>query len=448
MAPKLRISLTAGLLAVVLSAIGAVHAADLTQAADEAPATQPSCATTDLQWGDDETAALFGATVAVNGQTALVGIPGFSTAFVTPPVDPPYIQGRVAVFTCEATTQTWTRTASIQLPATEANQQIDFGVSTALQGHLAAIGARYGVYVYKRQGSHWNPVVEILPKNPDVGIIGTPAEQWGSVIAFKNDVLAVAVTEIDSTPGPDGIGYVTSYHFHVDLYQIVTHGDGGAAIRIARLNAPAGDTGIFGASLAFNGDTLVVGDPPNTTAYLYKRHGLTFSLDQTLTAAEATPNSAFGLAAAISKDVILIGAPDEDPIFDWFGIASEGAVYAFRHESGPGSPWVETQHFNAAAMSGPYAGFGASLAVNRHGQAVIGTPSPYDDRGTEYGPTFLYTLQGSQFVLSTATRQLPYPATSLGITDEYLIRGFVANTNGGDVFSGASIINLNDLPAN
>ncbi len=241
---------------------------------------------------------------------------------------------------------------------------------------------------------------------------------------------------------------MTSTSYHVDVYQIVTLGDRGAAIRIARLNAPAGDTGIFGASLALNGETLVVGDPPNTTAYLYKRHGFTFTLDQTLTATEATPSSAFGLAAAISKNVILIGAPQEDPILDWFGVASQGAVYAFRHESGPDSPWVETQHFSAAAMGGPYASFGGSLAVNRNGQAVIGTPSPYDVRGVQYGPTFLYTLQGGQFVFSQPLQQIPNPATSLGITDEYLIRGFVANTTAGDVFSGATIVNLSDLPAN
>jgi hypothetical protein len=81
----------------------------------------------------------------------------------------------------------------------------------------------------------------------------------------------------------------------------------------------------------------------------------------------------------------------------------------FRRKSGPDSPWVETQHFNpAATSSSPSADFGGSLAVNRDGQAVIGTPKAYDyESQTEYRPAFLYALQGGQFVLSLATPVQP-----------------------------------------
>jgi FG-GAP repeat protein len=425
---KLRLSLAVCLVPVVLSAMGAV------QAADTALQAQPSCASTSLvESGDDVGADMFGASVAMSGQTALAKMPGFDSAFISPPVPPPYVVGRVAVFTCEASTQTWTRTASIQLPATEANQNIALGASVALQGNLAAIGAQYGVYLYKGQGQTWSPIAKIIPDNSHEG---APVELWGSVIALSDHVLAIGVTEITSPSS------AVPRNYYVDIYQIITLGDRGAAFRIARLKPPAGDTGVFGAALALQGDTLVVGDPPDTTAYVYKRHGFTFELDQTLTAAEATTSSGFGTTVALSKGVILIGAPSEDPIFDWFGVASSGAVYAFRHESGPDSPWIETQHFNAM-NSGPLAAFGGSLAVNRHGLAVIGTPSPYDFRDNEYGPTFFYTLQGGQFVLSTQSRGLE-PATSLGITDEYLVTGFVANAGAGGSFSGVTIENLKD----
>jgi hypothetical protein len=441
MASRLRFSLGACLLAVVLSAAGTVQAADAT------PATQPSCATTQLLGNNEEGGDAFGASVAVNGQTALVGIPDFSTAFVSPPVPPPYVDGRVAVFTCEASTQTWTRTGTIQLPATDANEDIALGVAVAVQDDLAAIGAQYGLYIYKRQGQNWNQVVKLVPKNSHEGIIGTPAEQWGSVIAFNDDVLALGVTEITSTPGPGGIGYLTSNSYYVDVYQIITLGDRGAAIRIARLKPPAGDTGAFGASLALKGDTLVVGDPPDTTAYVYQRHGLTFTLEQKLTAAEATTSSQFGKSAAISKDVILIGAPGENAITNNFEVVSAGAIYAFRHKSGPDSPWVETQHFSPASLGvEQYSAFGASVGVNRKGQAAIGTPSAYDfETQTEYGPTFLYTLQQGQFTLTSVTAlNINVPAYSLGITDEYLITGSL------DEFlnSGAAITNLDTLPAN
>ena len=431
MVSKPRISLAACLLPVALSAAGTVRAAD------EAPATRASCASTILAGDDEEGDADFGAAVAVSGQTALVGIPGFSTAFVTPPVNPPYVSGRVAVFTCEASTQTWTRTATIQLPATETNQYITLGVSTALQDDLAAIGATDGLYVYRRQGQNWNQILQISPTNTN----GTlPYEKWGSVIALDDHVLAIQVTEVTSNSAPGNL--------YVDLYQIVTHGDHAAAIRIARLKPPAGDTGRFGASLALKEDTLVVGDPPDTTVYVYKRHGFTFKLDQKLTGTEATPNTGFGSAVAIAKDVILIGAGGEDLVINpGFGIASSGAVYAFRHTSGPHSPWVETQHFSPATTN--YSDFGGSLTVNDKGQAAIGTPSAYDfEEQTSYGPTFFYTLQEGQFVLSSASPQYPglAPATYLGITDEYLITGSVANAGAGGSVSGASITNLTSEP--
>jgi len=442
MASKLRISLAACLLPVVFSAAG------MAQAADASP--QPTCNTTGLNPNDDETGDAFGGSVAVNGQTALVAIPLFSTAFVTPPVPPPYVSGRVAVFTCDTNSQAWTRTGSIQLAATEANQGVLFAFSAALQGDLAVIGTQQeGVYIYKGQGQNWNQIAQILPKNSQTGIIGTPAEQWGSVIAFDGHVLAVGGVEIISSPGPGGIGFVTSGSYFVDVYQIVTLGDRGAAIRIARLRPPTGDTGGFGGSLALDRDTLVVGDPPDVTAYIYKRRGLTFRLEQTITGAGATSASGFGTTVAISKDVILVGAPSEDLIADSFGVDSEGAVYVFRRKAGPHSPWVQTQRLSPAESGiNRYAAFGGSLAVNRNGQAVIGAPGATDFQGTDHGPTFLYTLQGGQFVLSmTPQFSAQIPSTSVAMTDEYLISGSFFFEHG-FLISGAEITNLTQLPAN
>ncbi|MDB6013915.1 MAG: hypothetical protein JWL65_6165 [Gammaproteobacteria bacterium] len=431
MASKLRFSLAACLIPVVLSIVSTVQAAD-TPAADAAQAPQPSCATTLLEPNDQEGGDGFGYSVAVHGQTALVGIPLFSTAFVTPPVPPPYVSGRVAVFNCDASTQTWTRTGTIQLAATEANQPIGLGFAVALQGDLAAIGAQYGLYIYKRQGQNWNQVVKLLPKD-------NSNEQWGAVLAFKDNVLALGVTVPSLTS-------TIPNTYYVDVYQILILGDHGTAIRIARLKPSAGDTGAFGASLALNADTLVVGDPPDTTAYVYRRRGFTFTLEQKLTGAEATTASEFGSAVAISKDVILIGAPGENAIYNNFEVVSEGAAYAFRHESGPDSPWVETQHFTPATLGYvSYASFGGTVAVNGKGQAVIGTPGAYDfETQTEYGPTFLYTLQGGQFALTSLLSSEQPPATSMGITNEYVITGYLDE----GLNSGAEIWDLDTLPTN
>lgn len=440
MASELRPSLMAGLLSVVLCVAGTVQTAGTASAADVASATRPSCTNSNgVMANDEEGADGFGGSVAVNGQTALVGIPFFSTAFVEPPVPPPYINGRVAVFTCDASTQAWVRTGSIQLPASDTNEYIPFGFAVALQGDLAVVGtAVEGFYVYKRQGQNWNQVANVAPENPTSGTT-TPTSyvEFGSIIALKDDVLAVGVTD------ESRLGSVPN-SYYVDVYQIITWGERGAAIRIARLRPPAGDTGAFGQSLALHGDTLVVGDAPDTTVYVYKRRGFTFVLDQKITGKEATPGTGFGTAVAIADNVILVGAPGENTTSDGNGVETEGAVYAFRHEAGPDSRWVETQHFSPASPR--YAYFGGSLAVNNVGQAVIGTPRPWDyETGTEYGSTYLYTLQGGQFVLPQSEPTLGGPATSLGITDEYLISGALFYEYGYQL-SGAGITNLTDLP--
>ncbi|MGA7538380.1 MAG: hypothetical protein WBW93_06395 [Steroidobacteraceae bacterium] len=67
--------------------------------------------------------------------------------------------------------------------------------------------------VLKVIGQNWQQIVKIVPKNSEEGIIGTPAQHWGSVIAFDDGVLAVGVTEITSTAGPGGIGYITSNNY-------------------------------------------------------------------------------------------------------------------------------------------------------------------------------------------------------------------------------------------
>jgi hypothetical protein len=84
--------------------------------------------------------------------------------------------------------------------------------------------------------------------------------------------------------------------------------------------------------------------------------------------------------------------------------------------------------------------------VNNVGQAVIGTPRPWDyETETEYGPTFFYTLQGGQFVLPQSQAALGGPATYLGMTAEYLISGALFDEYGFQV-SGAGITNLSQLP--
>ncbi len=112
----------------------------------------------------------------------------------------------------------------------------------------------------------------------------------------------------------------------------------------------------FGAAVAVQGDTAVVGAPGTYeatgyagAAYVFSRSGSTWTQTQTLAASDGKPGGAFGQAVALDGATIAVGT-----------YASPGAVYVFGLS---GTTWVEQAKLVDPADAGGY-GFGSDLAMD------------------------------------------------------------------------------------
>ncbi len=196
----------------------------------------------------------FGQTVAIDGDTILVGAPQFSAP------------GSAHVFTFNSGTSTWSRVADLTASNGLAND--DFGFSVAIQGDTAIIGAT----------------------GHDGALMDT-----GSVYTFLKPVA----------------GWVSS-------------------TETQRLQASSPTTsGGFGRSVAIDGDIALVGSPGGGSpgsAYLLIRTAGTWTVDAKFTGLGASGQDTFGSAVALSGTTGLVGALGDDRLNPAF---NAGRAYLF-----------------------------------------------------------------------------------------------------------------------
>jgi hypothetical protein len=238
-----------------------------------------------------------GTAVAVSGDTVIIGTPG--------------INGDVGgAFVYVRSGTTWTRQA--KLTATGASVGDDVGETVALRGNTALIGAPayFGgaspaVYVFQRSGSTWAEKKKLV--NSD-GVAGD--EFGGSLALFDNAILVGA--EQHQVGANYGQGRVYIY-------------SGSAWDTESTIDSPGGiPDGHFGASIAVDGNRLVVGETGQNSAHLYySDHGI-WSLQSSLI---DVVGSYFGGTVAASNGTILIGAE-----FDGTGSTHGGRAYLFQDD--------------------------------------------------------------------------------------------------------------------
>jgi hypothetical protein len=137
----------------------------------------------------------------------------------------------------------------------------------------------------------------------------------------------------------------------------------------------------FGSAIAISGDTLVVGAPDDDlpgglhegSAYVFVRSGNGWIEQQKLRASDPAAGALFGASVAIQGDTLVVGAPDP-------GLSS-GAAYVFVRS---GSTWVEQQKL--AGFGGDFgdsvALWGNSLVVGAWGEFVGGAAYVFVRSGT------------------------------------------------------------------
>lgn len=326
----------------------------------------------------------FGASVGIDGPTAMVGIPGYFAEDAQGNFDPTK-RGRVGVFTRSADGSTWTRTGTLAADDLSSNEG-SFGAALALKGSHVAVASEGALRIFTQTGTSWTQTATILAQ------AGSPSDYEPPVImpvvAFDGRYLVVEV----QTRVTLNITLCSLNVYSVDA--------AGTAQFLGSVTPPigAGDQAII-SSVALENGTLVVGggffdlvaNVGHPGVWVYSSVATQPLVPQFLQPADVTPNSQFGFSVAIWNQTILVGAPNEDVDIDPVSFnGSSGAVYMFAR--GPGG-WTETQKI----VPGNVGSFGTSVAFNQYG-ALLSAPSSTNNFATILGETDGYAWQGGQLV--------------------------------------------------
>lgn len=272
----------------------------------------------------------FGSSVSISGDTALIG-----TADLVSTASP---DGAAYVFTRDAG-GIWTEQAILQ--ASDAQADDNFGVSVSISGDTAVVGADEedggtgdplsfsgAAYVFARDaGGNWTEQTILRASDAAAG------DAFGRSVSISGDTVLVGAS------GGSAVSIGAAYVFTRDA--------GGNWTEHAILEASDSQPGdVFGFSVALSGDRAVVGaqgedggagDPLSGSgaAYVFMRDSGGIWSEQTiLRASDAQVDDVFGFPVSISNDTVLLGAFHEDGgVGD--PVLLSGASYVFQQQPGP-----------------------------------------------------------------------------------------------------------------
>jgi uncharacterized repeat protein (TIGR01451 family) len=294
----------------------------------------------------------FGSAVAMEGDTAVVGVPGKDGEG-----SEDYDTGTVFVFVRVGST--WTRQATLLPPTPVA--QLHFGSSVAISGDTVVVGAPGSnssptgrAYVYVRSGQSWTVQATL------VGLDTAWTDAFAANVAVSGDTAVVTAPEADTPFGYDsGAVYVFARSGSTWSQQQ----------KLLSTDLAAQD--YFGTSVAIEGDTTLVGAPGDDTgvagsgsAYVFTRTGVVWTQQQKLLPSNAASGDWFASAIGLSGTVAVVSAPAADSP----NASDSGKVVVFE---AVGGVWTQT-----ATLVSPtpqtYARFGNTIAVSG-GVVVVGS---------------------------------------------------------------------------
>jgi FG-GAP repeat protein len=301
----------------------------------------------------------FGYSVAVSGNTAVVGAYGTNGA------------GAAYIYVKGSSGWPTTPTATLADPA--ATSSDFFGYSVAVSGNTAVVGAwatnseAGSAYIYVKGSSGWPTAPTATLADP----AATSDDSFGTSVAVSGKT---AVVGADGTNNGGGAAYF-----------YVRGSSGWPTIPTTTLADPAATSGdFFGLSVAASGNTAVVGadgtaDGTNSfagAAYIYVKGSSGWPTTPTATLADpaATSDDSFGASVAVSGNTAVIGAPNT--------AGDAGAAYIYVTGS---SGWPTTP---TATLADPAATshdvFGGSVAAVSGHTAAVGAYGTNTYAGAAY----------------------------------------------------------------
>jgi hypothetical protein len=362
----------------------------------------------------DGAAFAFGFSVAISGETAVVGSPfddGPAGSF----------QGSAYVFARSG--GVWS--LQQRLFALDAASGDFFGISVAISGETVVVGSsgadggaglsQGSAYVFARSGGVWTQQQKLAA--PDAAAF----DQFGVSVAISGD------TAVVGSPGADGAGGIDQGSAYVFARS------GGAWTQQQKLAAPdAAAFDQFGGSVAISGDTIVASSPfddgaggiDQGSAYVFAHSGGVWTQQQKLEAPDAAGIDEFGISVAISGDTVVVGAPFDD------GAAGidQGSAYVFARVGGV---WSQQQKLEAPDPE-EEGKFGISVAIG-DATAVIGSSGDDGAGGANQGSAYVFARSGGVW-----SQQQKLEASDAEGGDQF---GFSVGISGGTVVVGSTFGN-------
>lgn len=412
----------------------------------------------------------FGSSVAVSGDTVVIGAPqeNSSTAGVNSiPNDSGTYTGAAYVFVRSGTT--WSQQA--YLKASQVSNSDYFGQSVAISGDTVVVGSHgedsstTGVdgtpnesssfagaaYVFVRSGTTWSQ--QAFLKASQV----SSDDYFGFAVAVSGDTVVVGAHQEDSSTA--GVNSVPDElaSFAGAAYVFVRNGSTWSQQAYLKAGqVTSGDS--FGRSVAVSGDSVVVGaggedgSSPNVNgpvnelasgagaAYVFVRSGTTWSQQAYLKARDVTAGDGFGAAVAIAGNTVVVGATGEDGSstgvngVDNDSASGAGAAYVFVRS---GTTWTRQAYLKASQVT-TLDNFGNSVAISGDTVVVGAHQEDGSTAGVNGTVNELTNNAGAAYVFvrnGTAWSQQAYLKASQVSAPDYF--GWSVAVSGDTVIAGA-----------
>jgi hypothetical protein len=241
-------------------------------------------------------------------------------------------------------------------------------------------------YVFVRSGSVWTIQQKLTAALPGAGPDGATGDNFGNSIALSGDTAVIGSHKDDDSGSASGSAYVfvrsgTAWTVEAKLTATLPSGETDGATNDD-----------FGHSVAVSGDTVVIstyGDDDqgaeSGSAYVFVRDGSTWSAQQKLLATlpggtpDGAANDFFGISVALSGDTALIGCNKNG--------VPPGTAYVFVRDD---STWSVQQKLGAPPGD-TGSNFGYSVALSG-GTAIVGTRGD-NDQGSNSGAAYVFTFE-------------------------------------------------------
>ena len=324
-----------------------------------------------LRASDPAIEDMFGSTVALSSDLALISAAGDNTAAG---VD----AGSVYAF--RRTGQMWNELGKLAKETSVGGER--FGSQLVLDGDSAVVASQQDVQfgaatVFRHSVAGWRQEVSLKPREP------SQSDAFGHAVTVDGDVAVVGAPTDDP-------GAVAADSGAVYVFKRST----GESQQLMRLTAPRPVTAeSFGFAVQATNDLLVVGAPPDLnagpmtpgSAYVLRRLGDSWAHEAVLVPQDGTPRQLFGSAVAVSGDTIAVGSRLANSALG----ERTGAAYVFVRE---GSRWVQQAKL-VGSDAQPVEGSCSAVAIDGD-TIVVGARAHDTSAGRDAGAAYVFTRSG------------------------------------------------------